>query len=61
MWRQDFPITHLSQNQDKYMETSCHCDNIRTAYTAELDSETGSLYSWGIKLINPNRKIMVRN
>ncbi len=51
-----FLITHLSQNQDKYMETSCHCDNV---HTAVLDSETGSLYSWGLKLINPRRKITV--
>ena len=53
-----FLITNLSQNQDKYTETSCHCDNV---HTAELDSETGSLYSWGLKLINPRRKITVRD
>lgn len=51
-----FLITHLSQNQDKNMETSCHCDNV---HTAELDSETGSLYSRGLKLINPCRKSTV--
>lgn len=52
-----FLITRLSLNQDEYMETPCHCDNV---HTAELDSETGSLYSWGLKLINPRRKITVR-
>lgn len=51
-----FLITHLFQNQDKYMETSCHSNNVHAAYTAEFDSETGSLYSWGLKLINPHRK-----
>ncbi len=44
-----FLITHLSQNQGKYMETSCHCSDV---HAAELDSESGSLYSWGLKLIN---------
>lgn len=38
-----FLITHLSKHQDKYMETSRHCDNV---HTAETDIETGSLYSW---------------
>lgn len=51
-----FLITHLFQNQDKYMETSCHGNNVHAAHTAEFDSETGSLYSWGLKLINPHRK-----
>lgn len=37
-----FLITRLSRNQDKYMETSCHCDNL---HTAELDSATASLSS----------------
>lgn len=36
-------------------------DNVHTAHTAELDSAAGSLYSWGLKLINPNRKIMLCN
>ena len=41
----------VSEIWDKQTETSCQCSNV---HTAEFDSNTGSLYSWGLKLINPH-------